>query len=127
MQATAQPEAVAFKVCTLCGQVWGSREEFLADPEVRSIGYQVHFRDLELGLFEFDHERCKTTLAIRAFRFTDLYRGPIFMARLTGTEECPGYCQNKGELQPCTAKCECAYVRTVLDLVACWEKIGRTA
>jgi hypothetical protein len=125
MQTTAQPEAVAFKVCTLCGRTWGSRDEFLEDPKVRSIGYQVHFRALELGLFEFDPMTCKTTLAIKARQFTDLYRGPTFTDRLTGTKECPGYCLNKYELQPCSAKCECAYVRTVLDMVARWGKIGR--
>ena len=112
----------SFKVCTLCGETWKSREAFLADPRVRVIGYQVHFQDLQTGMFLFNHDACCTTLAIDASLFTDLYRGPTFMARKTETEDCPGYCLHKGELRPCPAECECAYVRDVLDTVARWEK-----
>jgi hypothetical protein len=111
-----------FKVCTLCGETWKSREAFLADPCVRVIGYQAHFQDLEAGLFLFNHDACRTTLAIDVSRFTDLRRGPTFTARKTETEDCPGYCLHKGELRPCPAECECAHVRDVLDTVARWEK-----
>jgi hypothetical protein len=111
-----------FKVCTFCGETWRNREAFLADPRVRVIGYQVHFQDLEAGMFLFNHDVCRTTLAIDASRFTDLHRGPRFTARKTETEECPSYCLHKGELRPCPAECECAHVRDVLDTVARWEK-----
>ncbi len=119
---TAQPEVVAFKVCTMCGKTWANRDEFLADPAIRCIGYQVHFEDPELGLFDFNHETCGTTLMIKAFRFSDLYDGPKFTKRLTGTDECPGYCLHRSELRPCPAQCICAYVRSILDTVAYWEK-----
>jgi hypothetical protein len=106
----------------MCGATWQERTEFLADPLVTSIGYQAHFRDLELGLFFFNHDTCRTTLAIKAFRFTDLHTGPTFTQCLTGTKECPGYCLQKSELRPCASHCECAYVRDVLDKVVRWEK-----
>ena len=64
----------SFKVCTLCGETWKSREAFLADPRVRVIGYQVHFQDLQTGMFLFNHDACCTTLAIDASLFTDLYQ-----------------------------------------------------
>jgi hypothetical protein len=125
MPTGVEPGKAAFKVCSLCGKTWESRDAFLADPEVRCAGYQVHYEALELGLFFFNHTMptCRTTLAVNASQFTDLYDGPIFAARLTGTEECPGYCQRDFELRPCPAECECAYVRAVLDMVAHWEKI----
>lgn len=123
--ATSEPVATiiaCFKVCTLCGETWKSREAFLADPCVRVIGYQPYFQDLEAGVFLFNHDACRTTLAIDASRFTDLYSGPTFTARKTETEDCPAYCLRQTEVRPCPAECECAYVRAVLDMVARWEK-----
>jgi hypothetical protein len=111
-----------FKECTMCGKVWRERGELLTDRDVRVSGYIAHFKELELGLFLFNHEPCKSTLAVKAKRFIDLVKGPIFVERMTGTEECPGYCLHKTELRPCPAKCECAHVRNVLDRVARWMK-----
>ncbi len=117
-----QAEAAAFKVCGMCGKAWRSRDEFLADPEIRCIGYQVHYEDLELGLFDFNHETCGTTMMIRASHFTDLYAGPPYTKRLTGTEDCPGYCLHRTELRSCPAQCICAYIRSVLDTIVGWKK-----
>lgn len=111
-----------FKECTMCGKVWRERGELLSDRDVRVSGYIAHFKELELGLFLFNHESCKSTLAVKAKRFIDLVTGPIFVERMTGREECPGYCLHKNELRPCPAKCECAHVRNVLDRVARWMK-----
>jgi hypothetical protein len=113
----------SFKVCTMCGKEWRSREDFLVDQEIKAIGYMAHFRELKFGLFYFNHETCRTTITIAASRFTDLYGGPVFEERLTGTSDCPGYCLRQDELRPCPVKCECAYVREVLDRVIHWEKI----
>ncbi len=101
----------------MCDRIWENREDFLLDPQVTGIGYMPNFRELELGLFLFNHELCGTTLSIEAVEFIDLYDGPVFADRLTATESCPEYCFHKSELRPCPAKCECAYVRQVLDMV----------
>lgn len=74
----------------------------------------------------FDHvkEKCGTTLAIAAGKFSDIYDGPIFKKeRMTGTEECPEYCLNVYELEQCPQKCECAYVREILQILKIWPKI----
>jgi hypothetical protein len=113
-----------FKKCTSCEEVWGSREDFLNDPATIIRGYQVHFDELELGYFLFDHDVCGTTLALRAGGFTDLYEGEVYKERLTGTQSCPGYCLSAKELRPCPEKCECAYVRDVIQIVKKWEKLG---
>jgi hypothetical protein len=42
--------------------------------------------------------------------------------RKTGTEECPGYCLHQDELQPCPARCECAYVREIIQIIRNWPK-----
>ena len=112
----------AFKKCTLCGHRWHSRNDFLEDPSTDMIGYQVSFEDLSLGLFLFNHLECGTTLGIPAGNFKDLYHGPAFSERLLGTKECQEYCLHEDQLDPCPAKCECAYVREILQTVQRWPK-----
>jgi hypothetical protein len=112
---------LCFKKCSMCTQAWRSRDDFLSDSNLTVKGYTANLDHLELGIFFFDHNLCKTTLAIQASEFTDLYKGQVFDTRLTGTEECPRYCLNKNELGICPAKCECAYVREVLNIVSNWE------
>lgn len=101
-----------------------SRAQFLEDSQIVLIGYQVDFQTLKAGLFLFNHHRegCFSTLSIRAEQFMDLYQGPIFQERKTGTSECLGYCLHREELGPCPAQCECAFVREVLQIVLHWPK-----
>ena len=108
-----------FKLCSNCGEKWETREEFLSDKGLRLIGYQVHFEELELGIFLFNHI-CNTTLGIAAKEFTDLYDGIIFSERATGSEECSEYCLDQNNLMSCPVKCECAYVREVLQIIKNW-------
>ena len=84
----------------------------------------VHFKELELGLFIFNHitPQCGTSLGIKAGEFTDLYKGEVFQERKTGTKECPQYCLHLEEMQKCAVKCECSYVREALDIVKAWPK-----
>lgn len=111
-----------FRTCSLCSKVWETRNDFLDDPDIVIAGYQVHFEELSEGLFLFNHS-CKGTISLRAGLFRDLYDGPIFEARLTGTDDCPEYCLIKHELRPCPAKCECAYVREIIQLIMAWPKM----
>lgn len=121
-RSTARKISPAFKKCTYCSRRWQSREEFLADPATELIGYQINFENLQLGLFLFNHAVCKTTLAIAASQFRDLYGGPVLHDRLTGTEQCPGYCLHQDALEACPAQCECAYVRQVMQVIRAWKK-----
>ncbi len=117
--ATSSPP---FKICPGCGKVWQTREDLLRDPQVTIKGYQVNFDHLKMGLFLFDHEKCKTTAALKAAQFTDLYKGPIYEENMAGTDECPEYCLKESNLQPCPNSCECAYVREVLQIIQNWPK-----
>ncbi len=116
-------ESSMFKKCSKCGFVWPDRISFLNDAKIRMIGYQVHFNELIAGLFLFEHA-CGTSLAILAHEFQDLYNGPIFTESLTETEECPGYCFRENDLQPCPLKCECAYVREIIQVILNWKSRG---
>ena len=86
-----------------------------------AIGYQVNFKSLDAGIFLFNH-RCKGTLAIPAEQFRDLYKGPIFKERATGSDDCPGHCLHEDQLDPCPVRCECAYVREILQIIRRWPK-----
>jgi hypothetical protein len=114
-----------FKICTCCGEPWHSRESFLKDQNIQLVGYQVNFGALELGYFLFNHLACESTIAIPAGLFRNLYDGPVFSQRFTDSEECPGYCIHKEELDPCPTKCECAYVREVLQSIRQWPKAAK--
>jgi hypothetical protein len=113
--------SLAFKACPSCGRVWGSREDFMADPEVELIGYQVDAASQDAGLFLFNH-RCEGTLAIPAAAFVDLVGKPLHAPSLYGTKECEGHCLHCHDIDPCRAFCECAYVRQALQVVRRWPK-----
>ena len=110
-----------FHKCSMCGKVWDSRVDFLDDPYVDVIGYQVSFIELEEGAFLFNHQ-CGTSMSISASNFSDMYDGPIFKEKKVGSEECPENCINEQNLDPCPVHCECAYVREVLQIVKQWPK-----
>jgi len=105
-----------FKQCNVCGHNWATLQAFIDDADVKIVGYEVNFKKLEAGLLYFNHA-CKNTIALPANVFADLYDGPVFKERKTETEECPGYCLHLERLRRCPAKCECAYIREILQLL----------
>ena len=110
-----------FKECLPCGNKWFARDDFLEDPGISIIGYQVNFDDLVTEVFLFNHS-CGATLALSVRYFNGLYEGPIFKTRVTGSDDCPGYCLYQEQLDKCTARCECAYVRNIIDIIKKWPK-----
>ena len=112
---------IYFKKCPNCGFIWDSRGSFLADDSLVIIGYQANFKELTTGLFYFNHS-CEGTLALQAYLFGDLYDGPIFRDRATGSDSCPEYCLHREDLRSCPAECECAYVREIVQIIKNWPK-----
>ena len=110
-----------FSKCSVCGCEWRRRGDFLEDPEVEITGYEVDFDDLTAGTYLFRHA-CGATVALTVRHFNGLYEGPIFSERATGSDECPGYCLYRDQLDKCSARCECAYVRNIIDLIRKWPK-----
>ena len=111
-----------FKQCTSCGFRWSTRDQFLEDPDLELVGYQVNFVELLAGFFLFNHS-CGTTLAVLSEAFEDLYDGPVFSERATGSEECPEHCIHEDDLSPCPTQCECAFVREIIQSVKSWPKL----
>ena len=110
-----------FKKCPKCAEEWNALEDFLADADIVLTGYQVHFEDLKTGLLLFNHS-CGTTMGLTVDNFTHLYAGDIFTECLAGADQCPELCVNKHSLGPCPLKCECAYVREILQIIKNWPK-----
>jgi hypothetical protein len=121
-QAGDARDGGVIKQCPCCGYVWGTRDALLCDPQLVVVGYQVNFEELLLGFFLFSHLACGSTIALPAGRFRDLYDGPVYASRATGTQDCPEYCLRRAELDVCPAQCECAYVREILQIVRRWPK-----
>jgi hypothetical protein len=111
-----------FKICSCCKTPWFSRNEFLADSNIKMVGYQANFGDLVLGFFLFNHLTCQSTFGVPAGLFKDLHDGPVFSECLAGSEQCPGYCLHREILHACRAKCEGAYVREILQILRDWPK-----
>ncbi len=113
-----------FKKCTGCGHRWEKREDFISDPHVKLIGYQVNFDDLDTGYFMFNHlvPKCLTTIAMHTALFRDLYGGEVYHMRATGSFKCPGHCLHVDNLKVCPAKCECNFVREVMQVILKWPK-----
>ena len=110
-----------FTQCTVCNKRWLNQSDFLSDPSITIIGLHVSFEDLVEGLVMFNHT-CGTTFSVEVSKFQSLYDGIVFTERATGSEECSGYCLNKEDLRPCPAKCECAYVREIIQKIKEWPK-----
>jgi len=114
-----------FKKCSGCGHQWTSLVEFIADPQIRLIGYQVNFEKLEAGFFLFNHlhPKCLTTISVETEHFKGLYSGEVYRVRHTGSIQCPGYCLHTDNLKDCPSKCECSFIREVMQIVIKWPKV----
>jgi hypothetical protein len=124
MSSAYQAGTYAMKVftkCSACGHQWLDCKDFLEDPGIEITGYQVNFDDLAAGTFLFSHA-CGATLSLSVRYFNGLYEGPIFQERATGSDDCPGYCLYQDQLDKCFARCECAYVRNIIDIIKNWPK-----
>jgi len=98
--------------------------DFLSDPQLKLNGYQVHFDDLEGGVFFFTHLHadCLTTMAIEVTAFLSLNDRPLLAKR--DEQLCTGsdFCVHQNDLQPKPAKCECRWVREILQTIRTWPK-----
>ena len=112
-----------FRRCS-CGHTWMTAEDFLADPDVVLVGYQVDFEALQLGLLLFNHH-CRTTLSLEAGIFRSLYNGPVFQRKASGAPDCPGHCVHRDNLERCPVECECTYIREILQVIRAWPKRPR--
>lgn len=113
-----------FKKCSGCDRHWASRDDFITDPEIKLIGYQINLGDLDRVFFMFNHlnPKCLTTLSLQTGLFKDLHFGEVYTVRQMGSEQCPGHCLYRDHLQACPVHCDCNFVREVMQVVLKWPK-----
>ncbi len=113
-----------FKKCPSCQQKWETQDAFLSDPLLNINGYTANFKNLEGGLFFFTHRTpgCCSTMAVEVRDFKNLYNGPYYKGTKAGQDGCPRYCLDSDQLERCTAFCECAFVREILQIIKNWHK-----
>ena len=122
MKESARESNDSFKECSTCFNKWKTRDGFMKDPKIQIIGYQVNFKHLELGLLLFNHLKCHSTLALKVEDFKDLFKGEIYSEKLTESDECHYYCLHESDLNHCPSKCECSYVREVIQIIKDFPK-----
>lgn len=110
------PIMITFAKCPGCGMQWQKREDLLNDAGIKMTAYEANLDILRLGKFLFTHI-CGAVISIQVDGFSDLYNGPIYTGRKTGTPECPGYCKKRELLKSCPSKCECAWVREIARII----------
>lgn len=116
-----------FKTCSCCFHVWQTRDDFLSDPKLEFIGYQVNFKKLAYGMFFFNHtvDSCQSTMTIMVEDFRDLYSGQCYTGSKAMTDDCPRYCLDEKQFSRCDAMCECAFAREIMQTIL--EKQGCSA
>jgi hypothetical protein len=115
---------MVFKTCPSCKSEWETREEFLSDDCLKLNGYQIDVRSLDHGLLLFTHLRdgCFSTMSIYVREFNSVYSGERYSENKAQSAECPRYCFNEKKLDRCEAKCECAFVREIIQHVNKYPK-----
>lgn len=116
----------SFKVCTKCGKVWQTREQFLELEELVPLGFQAHFLDGEKSILMFHHETagCNTTLAIPLQEFVDLIPGYHETELAYGTDSCRAICLTDNDLMPCDhPNCKNALVRQFVQELAAKKEL----
>lgn len=115
---------MSFKECTTCGTIWKERAEALSDPTFRFVGYDPDYRELQGGLFLFNHEveGCNTTLVIKTEDLADLHTDPVFATCDHESDDCEEFCLRGGDPETCHHECDCAFVEEISRLVREWPK-----
>ena len=116
-----------FKICAYCQQAWKTRDEFLSDADIILVGYQPHFKNMEEGLFLFNHQVCTSTMSVISHKFRDLYTGPFYASNKLNNDElnyddCPDFCLFKHKMHGCLQQCERAFVSEVIQILTMWKK-----
>jgi hypothetical protein len=108
-----------FKICPTCAYIWKTRDDFLEDPSVCLVGFQINFKKTESGHYLFNHvlegSRCNTTLAVEVEAFLSLYKGSTFMEVKFGSPTCEGHCKNVSDLAQCPVECKNAMARNIMQ------------
>jgi hypothetical protein len=107
-----------FKKCS-CGYFWRNCNEFLDDPEVVIIDYQINVVDFAKGYYLFNHiDDCRSTIALEVEKFFSIYDGPVYEKSLRGTPECTCFGKDSMNFAECCDRhCRDATARRIIQII----------
>jgi hypothetical protein len=117
----ASEGAEPFRACGMCGRQWMTREELIADPELRLLGLQAIVDLPESNLVVFEHS-CGTSVSVLATRLRDLLtdepEGQEPLPLLFESPACGGHCGKLDDLEACEQPCSNARDRRLVIWIA---------
>lgn len=131
-----ETSSLYFKTCPLCSTSWYTIDDFIRDSEIEVIGYQPHPEKTGAGLFIFGHRHCNSSISVQLEALSDLQVcltqdadsvyiiGPDMIQEENSTEVCYTNCLRKTDSSNGNKRCECAYVREVIQLIKHLPKNG---
>lgn len=113
-----QGQVSPFMTCSTCGKQWQSRDQFVDDPNIKIIGFQVNLEAPDNSLYLFNHNQpedsCGSTISIHVSHFLDMYDGPIYNEIKFGSETCRKHCFKINDMERCNNSCRNAVAREVM-------------
>jgi hypothetical protein len=93
--------------CGSCGRGWDQWPDFILDPEIRPIGFQMIPGVPDANLLVFEH-RCGSSISVLARRLRHIFADSgqaADLPALFGTEMCSGLCRFLDNLEACDRPC----------------------
>jgi hypothetical protein len=123
---TAMNEEAAFQECGSCKKTWETWKDFIADPEVRLLGFQGSDRYPDTNLLVFEH-RCGTSISVLAKRLRHILpkeKQKLELPILYASENCNQYCNKIENLKACDKPCINARDRQLIMMILKMRKAG---
>jgi len=122
-------EHTPFQECGSCREAWDRWQDFVADPEVRLLGFQGSDRFPDTNLLVFEH-RCGSSISVLAKRLRHILpedeqkrQLPVLFA----SEHCNQYCRTIENLKECDRACVNARDRKLILRILEMKKAGLAA
>jgi hypothetical protein len=105
--------------CGSCGRMWYRWPDFILDPEIRLLGFQMITELPDSNLLVFEH-RCGSSVSVMAKRLRHLLTDGGAGAGLTslaGTTSCRKHCLSLTDFEHCDSPCVNARDRRLVQMV----------
>jgi hypothetical protein len=108
-----------FKICSKCAYTWRVRDDFLGNPSICLVGFQVSSEETESGFYLFNHilegNQCNTTLAVEVEVFLSMYKGTMFTDIKFESPLSEAHCTRVEDLSQCPVECKNAVAREIMQ------------
>ncbi len=113
--------------CGSCGRQWDHWRDFILDPDLRPIGFQMIPAVQDVNLLIFEH-RCGSSISVLIRRLRHFFSNggpPADLPALFGTNLCSGHCRFLENLEGCDRECVNARDRHLILALLQMKRDGR--